>query len=1668
MALKGILRKVLRIILWIIGLVPVLAFCIFLLLKVPTIQGFIKDIAVHYLNKKLNTEVQLGKLHIDFPKTLELDSLFVADRRGDTLVYAHRFFVDINMFRIFSGDITINRLSVSQLVANIDRSLPDTAFNFDFIVKAFASGSSEPDTSASSTRFAIHDIDLEQFRVRYKDVVGGYDGRMAFQTFKTHFKTFDLDSMRFRLDSLVFSHVTGSLTQLTPLIKQAGSEAPAEKSGPMPDIAFHDLVLDTVLLNYNNPVGGMAGSVNLDTLSLAASKINMAKQDIDLAKMALRYTNISFSQYQGDDTTAQQEKAEEQTTDTSSSNWVFKIGELQLAGNHLKYDDRMKPPIPKGIDYNHLGVDSLRINVTNGYYAADSSHAFVHDIALREKSGFNLKKLTTEAVYTAHRAELNQLDLRTPKTHISKKLAIYYDAIGAIDDDPGNLGMEADLSNCAIDLNDVLYFQPALDSAPTMNKLMHSLVKINGQMRGKLKDLHIDSLDLQAAAQTNLTFNGHITGMPDMDKTVFDVVLKDFSTGKNDVQTLLAERLIPAAVDIPAGMSLSGHFKGSLYSFATRLFFRSTDGNVDLQARVKNLNDSLHAGYDALVKTNNLDLGRLLKDDSLYGKVTMQMAIKGSGLTKNSADAMLEGNIVQAWLKGYNYQNMAFSGNYNRQHGELTMKSLDPNISFRLVSSADLSGAYPGIKLDLDLDSADLYALHLTTDTLKLRGKVKADFPSADLDHANGNLFLADWQIVKDSMRINLDSVSLRAVSGDTTDSLRLEAPFARATFSGQYQLSKLGIWLQSLTQHYFGQDSTMQLAADSAGQQNMHIDLAVFNHPLWQMFLPGLKSFSGGHFTGELSSFPSEIQLQGNIPQVVFSDMTVDSISLAIHSDTDKLNYLVAINQFNNGSIMMHKTTLSGDASGDEITVDLKVRDEANKNKYQLAGLLGLDKNNYKFSFNPDSLLLNYEKWQMGKDNYIFYSEKGVVAHNVKLERNGQFLSINSPEENPGSPLEIDFHDFNLATLTRITSSDTALVSGALNGKVVAEGLPSSPVFTADLNIDSLALQEQSVGNIALKVNNKIANAYAVEMALTGDSNDLKVAGTYYTGPQSRFDINVDVAALNIASAQAFTFGQVKDGSGLLTGQLHLEGTTKRPQVDGALTFKNAALTVAKVNDYIRMPNETIRFDNKGIHFDRFTIIDSLNNKAFVNGDILSANFRRYRFALDITARNFRALNAKQNQDEMYYGPVFISANVKVRGDQNLPKVDMNLKMNRNSILTVVLPGSNPSMESSEGIVEFVDVAHMHDTIKLSTAPTTRRHFTPLTGIQLSANITVDTAAVLNLIIDPTNGDNLRVKGDATLNMTMDPGGKISLTGRYEISEGAYSMSLERLIRRRFDIKKGSTITWTGDPTSATLDLTAIYKVDASAMELVEDQLTNLDESTKNTYKQKLPFELLMNIDGQLMQPDISFGLDMPETSRNAFNGSVYTRINQINTSVSEVNKQVLGLLVLGHFIADNPFETSGGGSAEQLARQSASKILSQQLNNLAGDLIKGVDINFDLQSSEDYSTGKAENRTDLNVGLSKSLFNDRTTVYVGSNIQLEGPQQADQRSSQIAGDVAIEYKLSRDGRYRLRGYRKNKYEGVIEGEFIETGLSFIIVMDYNHFKELFQKRSRRRYRDH
>lgn len=259
-----------------------------------------------------------------------------------------------------------------------------------------------------------------------------------------------------------------------------------------------------------------------------------------------------------------------------------------------------------------------------------------------------------------------------------------------------------------------------------------------------------------------------------------------------------------------------------------------------------------------------------------------------------------------------------------------------------------------------------------------------------------------------------------------------------------------------------------------------------------------------------------------------------------------------------------------------------------------------------------------------------------------------------------------------------------------------------------------------------------------------------------------------------------------------------------------------------------------------------------------------------------------------------------------------------------------------------------------------------------------------------------------------------------------------------------------------------AIMNITAVYKTEAPPIDLVEQQVSGQSASVMNQYKQRIPFNTLLKMKGELLKPQLSFDITTEEK-----NNSISTNVKevidqklaQLRTQESEMNKQVFALLLLNRFIGENPFESGAGMSAETMARQSVSKILSQQLNNLASGLIKGVDLNFGLDSSEDYSTGEKNTRTDLNVDISKKLLNDRLKVTVGSNFGLEGQARQNENMTNIAGNVSVDYSLSKDGRYMLRAYRKDEYQVALQGQIIETGVGFIITLDYDKFREIFQK---------
>ncbi len=1654
-------RKTLKISAWTVGSIVGLFLLLVLLIQVPAVQDYIKGKAVNYLQEKIKTPVRIDRIEIGLPKKVIVEGIYLQDQKGDTLIHGEKIAVDISLFKLLSSEVEINSVDLRGINANVSRS-KDSIFNFDYIIKAFDSG--EPkDPNSKPMKISVRNVNLDRIKVRFDDAISKNDLEASIYHFDTKIRKFDLNKSDFEVPKVTLDGLRLKLKQ-GELVREIGQKTAevADSLAQKQDfrIKLGEVDLSRIAIGYDNAGTNLNSGLTLKKLRMKFDKTDIQGQNLEISAMEMNGLKGGFTL--GKTKVAKVDRHVELESKATTTGWNVKLKQADLSDIDFRFDDENSPKVAKGIDYKHLDLSGFNLKATNVSYSPEVISGNVQTLKMRDKSGVAIEELKTEFYYGPKQAYAKNLYLKTPKTEVRDKLVAGYPSLESLSENPGELTLDADLKNSRIAFEDILLFVPTLEDTNPFKDNPKAVVFINGKVNGKLKDLQIPNLEVSGIGSTKLAASGRIVGLPDAKTARFELNIKQVQTTAKDIYGFVPKGTIPDNIQLPSKINLAGTFKGSAENLVTNLDVKTSFGNAKVKGffdgRIKN-----REKYDADVAFDNFDVGKLIKNDSI-GKISLKAKVVGTGLDPKTAAAKINGKLQKAEFNGYTYKNLNLKGDIKNGQFNAAADMSDPNLTFDLVSSGNFKDKYPSnIKLKLNLDMADLEKLNLHAGPMKLKGKVVADVADANPDMLNGKVSAYHFVIATEEDQFQLDSI--HAVAEKTTaDSTKLsvKSQIANAEMNGKFKLTKIGTALNQSVAKYYNTKPNAEARKEDVGDQSFEFRADVHNDPVLQKLVPELKRLEPIHIEGGYASANDSISVKGSIPRLVYGENTISGGLIDIKTQNDSIVYNINIDNIENKNFQLPDTNLSGSLKDNTIAYNLVVRDLEGKEHYKIAGnLKSVDQIN-EIHLNPDGLTLNYDPWNLNPENKIKLANGGVNAQNFELSKDGSSIKLQSETENMNAPVDVTFTDFKIETLTRMVSKDTKdgfSLAGNLNGKANLKDLQTNPVFTSDLTIENLAISKDTVGNLNVKVDNTIANTYRADVTISGNDNDVKLNGNYNSAAKT-FDLDLNIDKLQMKSVQAFTMGQITKSSGFLSGKLKITGTADAPNVNGDLVFNDTKFTVNQLGSALAIKNEKISFTNEGIVFDRFSFTDEEKNTLNLNGKILTTNYRDFGFDMTVRADDFRAVNSTEKDSDLFYGKLYFDTNLKIGGDLNTPVVSGSLKVNDKTDFTVVLPQSDPGIADREGIVEFIDVDNPQLTEKLMTEADSLKT-SKFKGMDVDVNIEINKEAKLSLVIDKGNGDYLELKGEARLNGGIDPSGKTNLTGRYELSEGAYEMSFN-LIKRRFDIAEGSYLLWTGDPTSADINITAIYTANTAPIDLLGNQL-NESDAVRNTYKQRLPFQAKLMMKGQLLKPEISFDIDLPDKNYGVSSDIVdaaRTKLAELRQDPAELNKQVFALLLLNRFIGENPFSSQSGGlSGETFARQSVSKILSQQLNNLAAELVGGLEVNFDLESTDDYTTGSRANRTDLNVAVSKKLLNDRLKVTVGSNFGLEGPQQVNEETNNIAGDLSAEYQLTRDGRYAVRAYRKNEYQMALQGQVIETGVAFTITMDYNQFRELFHK---------
>lgn len=1649
--MSSIARKVLKTILWVIASIIMLVILVAVSLTIPAVQNFVKDKVITYLKTKTGTEISLERIRITFPTGLQLDKFYVQDLKKDTLLYAGKLGVQLDMIGLIRNRISINNIELDHVNANLYRVDPDTSFNYQFLVDAFVSADKEPETpkdSSAPLQLRLDKIAFNDIRIQFKDDVAGNDAGVSMGQFNAKVNKFDLEQMHYVLDKLELTDTKLHYFQNKPLtVLQQQADAAIDSTekasgGRLPLIEVKNFAFSDIDLKYDDRLSDTRAFAFLKTFNFNDLLIDLTHGRYETSSGELSHSVIDFA-YRP---TPSNETAIQQAADsTKESSFSLYLKKIILSNNTIKYDN-LSAPREKGVmDFNHLNVKGLGLSGEGIAIDSAGIRATLTGGKLADTSGFVLNDLRGKVIYDDKQISVENLLVKTPHTYIDNNSLVTYTSQDDLSKHPERVDMNIRFRNSVLGLADAAYFVSSLPASYRNQRL-----NLAALIKGRLNDLDIDQLQLKGLRNTNIDVKGTIKGLPHIDRTLFNINIAKFTTSKSDLNALLPKGSLPASIELPNQIAANGKFAGSVSKFTTHLNVRTDMGTAKVNAAMGG--SSKNPSYKAVIDLNQFHVGRLLKRTDM-GTVSLFLDVAGTGTSAKTANAAVKGTIYHANYNNYNYRDIKLNGKYAGEALQLEASSPDSNARFHITTNINIAGKYPSLKGSLDLQNIDLQKLNFASSEFKIAGLATLDFPTVDPDYLNGNAHISSLQVAMEGRVINMDTIYLDALSTASENKLTLKSDIINADLSGRYQLTQLGQAFTNEISKYYA-----FAPAKAIAPQKMNFNVVVHDSKLLKEFVPSLYTFSGANISGVINTEADSLLVAANFPHIIYDSFDVKSTTLNISNlqDTTRLSYTLDIKSVESPAVKLYNSSVNGAAAQNILGVNVFLRDSKNQDKYTIGGNFKADNQTYQFSLDPQKLLLNYDKWQVAPSNLLQYGQAGVYVRDFEISNNGQSLAINSTAATPNSPIKVVFNNFMLETLTRYAEQDTALLGGTLNGTVDVKNIQESPAFEADLAINKLRYQKDQLGDVKILADNYTKDAFKVDVSLTG-VHDVKVAGYYYTSNNGALDMAVNINRFDLKFIESLSSGQIKNGTGTLTGQLTAKGPVSAPKVLGNLSFRNAGFNIAQLNSYFKLNDENISFADNGIRFNNFTLRDSANQAFTVNGLIKTANYQDFGFDLKLRADNFRALNSTAADNELFYGKVFLTLNANVGGDLNKPEVTGTLTINKDTRFFFAIPDSDPDIVSQEGIVEFVDMdaPPNNGRTALNVDSLTR---SKLKGLNVSMDLITDKEAEITVVVDPANGDALLVKGEAELNLTMDPSGKIAMTGRYLISGGNYNLSIGGLAKRKFELQQGSYIQWTGAPTEANVDLTAVYNVNTAPIDLIADQLNELDQSTQTRARQKLPFMVYLKMTDQLLKPKINFEIALPENERNAIDGIVNARLMQVNSNPSELNKQVFAVLALNRFISENPFESlAGGSSPEMLARQSVSRLLTQQLNNLASDLIKGVDVTFDLTSQDDFSTGTQETRTDLNVALSKRLLNDRLTITIGSDFALEGSRTQSNNGANIAGNVNVEYALSRDGRYRLRAYRRNQSTLVIEGQIIETGLGFVMVVDYNRFNEIF-----------
>ncbi len=1346
---------------------------------------------------------------------------------------------------------------------------------------------------------------------------------------------------------------------------------------------------------------------------------------------------------------------DESSDDSSTIDMSFEVKNFKIRNSVFVLDMQNMEHF-EGMDYAHLYTDSINVDIHDFSIQGDSFLCNIINLSAREKCGFRLDSLAGKALLSPREISIPDLLIKANNTKAYANFKLEYTQWTDWLDFINKVRFNSQIYSSVINLDDIKYFTSSM-------KGMENILSVSGRIRGSIESLKVSKAEVHYGKESYFIGDIGLNGLPDFEQTFLRFRVKDALFTNADISKFY----LPNRKKLPTSDILSdlgkikfkGRFTGFYYDFVGEASFKTNLGRFSTDISLQPDKNSNLIAYSGKLNANGFDLGRLLKTDYI-GKLDMQGVIKGVGLS-DKANAKYNIDFKSIELAKFNYQKISVEGDIVNQR--ITSKIHISNDEEQLSAEGfyDYRDSLSHLFLIADIKNAEVNRFFLIPeDTLgRLTTGINIDIKGNNLNNLRGSVIADSFSYVYNAYSWIADSLyaTMNIDSVNNIHRVSFSSPFFIGSIEGFKDYSEIqmdyknilsDIMLKAQGKTY--KSGTIASVADnnldSANSVRFDfniIDIDDVNKAFFPSFAIGKNSVIKGGYNFNNDS----LKVYVNTSKLQYDGWSASNLEIALNKENSRLGYkMTSSNVYSPTEISFDSLKVEGEVVNDSLTFDILWGGAMNKmNSGSInANMVWNDTNDFNIKINSSHLYINDTLWTLKPNAKIDYRYHYLSVSDFNLLSGENSLLINGIiSDNLQDALIFKFNEFDVSIIDFYTKRWDTDIDGIINGKMELSTIWTQPGFESEFDIDKFVFNGALFNMLHVKaLYSKYRKAMVLDISSESDDKLIKnidLGGFYYTSRRdNQLDLEVRLNKFPLKSIQNYLTSFSSSVNGVATGILKLKGSVDKPVILGSLktNIDDILIDYTKVHYKI---NDNFIFTPNYFGFVNAQVEDKSGNNMTLTAKISHNYFDDLNFYIDVKPHEAKLLNTTSVDNDLFYGSVFGTGDFKLYGDMNKLNIKMDVTSAKESSISIPISSQYDAEQSD--FVSFV----IADSTSILEKENNKVDDGLDLGLDMNVNVTPKTE--LRLVMNATAGDVITAYGKGKMHMIYNTNG-YKIYGKYIINDGNYLFTLQNIINKRFIIEPGSEINWDGELESATINMKAVYHVDAKLWDLLQQ----LDSNEAAAYKRPSKVNCIINISGKLLDPEISFDIKLPDET-------VATRelVKQVISPEAtgnneELNKNFVSLLVLGRFQPPSGYDA---GSNPNALSHNTYEMLAEQVGNLLNNMVDKVEIGVDWNPGDEVTT------QEVAVALTYKMLNDR--LIIDGKFGTGGGSREANADTRIVGDVNIEYKLTEDGRIRAKVFnRTNYYDPLTRKAPYTQGVGITFRKEFDSFKDMFASKKK------